>query len=154
MTSELNTRIYVVEVPGKCAQCGDLPYHNYDTVKGCCRYDAESPVHGEVQWVSVHTTEDHNDAIHVAKEYPRARVRQFWVARQTIQRDTLSKDIIIPEVPLTDMVCMDHRDITLRWLPDGTTPPSCSTCHKPLVTQALADAVDREPAADWSKEVK
>lgn len=143
MPSEINTRVYVVETPGKCVQCGNLPYHRYDTVKSCCIYSPDSPVHGDPEWVSVHTTEDHTDAVHVAKEYPRARVRQFWVARQVTQRDTLKPtvDVIIPEASLVDMTCMDHPEVKLRWLPDGDMPAACSICHKPLVTQAVVDAM-------------
>lgn len=144
--AELNVRVYVVEVPGKSALHGNLPFHPFDTSKGCCIYAAESAIHDmyNASWVGVHTTEDHTEAIKVAKEYPRARVKQFWLARTITVRDTLSKsppNAIIPDASMIDLTCMDHPEVKLRWMPDGNHPPTCGICHKHLVTQDLIDAM-------------
>lgn len=144
--AELNVRVFVVEVPGTCAQCGNLPYHTYDTVKACCMYDAESPVHGEPNWVSVHTTESHTEAVKVAKDYKRARVRQFWLARTIPQRDTMTHkaNVIIPDAPLNDWTCLDHEDQHAR----AIQPPPCPICHKAMMAdaniEAMANPVDLE----------
>lgn len=31
---------------GSCAECGGVPYHDFDPSRGCCAYDAEALVHG------------------------------------------------------------------------------------------------------------
>lgn len=150
MTSELNTRIYVVEVPGKCAQCGNLPYHSYDSVRGCCIYSSDSPVHdmANASWVSVYTTEDHTDAVSTAKEYPRARVRQFWVAKTIQQRDTLKpNDVIVPDAPLLDYTCKDHNTQHAR----ATSAPTCPECSKAMWLDTDLNAT-LDPI-DWTKGV-
>lgn len=127
--AELNVRVYVVEA---------MP-------------DGADPNDKSTVWPTIHTTEDHHEAIRVAKEesgkrgpVAHVRVRQFWLARTITVRDTLTKakpNVIIPDAQLTMMTCMDHPEVTLRWMPDGLNPPECSICHKPLVTQALVDSM-------------
>lgn len=127
-STELNHRVYVVEVPGK---------------------DSST-------WVSVHTTDDAKEAVRVAKEEAHtrktnARVRQFWVAKAIPQRDTIhhAGSPTPEEGDLTEYTCMNHRFNIVRAFA-GPRKPTCPDCHKDMVTTSLAEAVDAGPVADWS----
>lgn len=143
---EYATKVYVVEIPGQVPECGNFRYHPFDSARGCCPYAPESPVHGDVQWVAVDNTEDPEEAVRLAKGYPRARVRQFQVYRTITERDTLTPktNVLVPDAPLVDMVCQDHPEVKMRWMPDGRVncPIVCNICHKPLVTQETLAAMN------------
>lgn len=132
--AELNVRVYVVEA--------QVPPNPTDPKAGLTGPAVP------VQWVSVHTTESADEAVRVAKEEHNTRktptrVRQFWISRTIPQRDTLPKDVPATyDGGMEDMTCIEHPEVKLRWrMVLGGVTPTCSICHKPLVTQALVDSM-------------
>lgn len=114
-------RIYVVEVPGAIAD----------------------------QWFSVHTTEDQDEAVRVAKEehaqrHCNTRVRQFWVESAAPEvkplRGGVAPSVDVPLVPFT---CLDHRDRVIS-VHQSARAPRCPDCRSSMVPQSMAIEMDKE----------
>jgi hypothetical protein len=100
-------------------------------------------------WVSVHQTNDQDDAIRMAKEEHKARgtnarVRQFWVEHTAPEAKPLRPGEVAPvDVPLVPYTCLDHRDRVIS-VHSTARPPWCPDCRTNMVPQSMAQDMDKE----------
>lgn len=94
-------------------------------------------------WLTVHTTDDQDEAVRVCKEEHavrkvNTRVRQFWLHSEPPKQRPL-KDGETPRVdaPLHDVVCLEHPNEHLR-VYDLGVPVHCPTCRAKMVPADFA----------------
>jgi hypothetical protein len=70
---------------------------------------------------------------HIGKDIVGVRIRQFWVQSFLTQAQAKARaqNVIIPDAPLVDYVCMDHPEEHAR----ATSTPRCPVCRSPMVTK-------------------
>lgn len=106
-------------------------------------------------WVYVHETDDAEDAVKVAKTYPRARVRQLPVQYQPARKD-FPKDNGRPTPNEGELVlhqCIDHPHNEVKAYKGGQVP-TCPDCGKNMMPHETVKALVAGPVLDWSGEVK
>lgn len=76
---------------------------------------------------------------HIGKDIVGVRVRQFWVQSVIPQLVAKAKatNVIVPEAPLVEFVCMDHPTERAR----ATSAVKCPECKAVMVTLDFYNAV-------------